>query len=42
MLIQQLTVSNQVSGDRFYRTLYESLLDPRVATCGRNDHRRLG
>ncbi|KAJ5588977.1 hypothetical protein N7537_011655, partial [Penicillium hordei] len=35
MLIQQLTVSNQVSGDRFYRTLYESLLDPRVATSSK-------
>ncbi|QQK46808.1 CCAAT-binding factor [Penicillium digitatum] len=35
MLIQQLTVANQVSGDRFYRTLYESLLDPRVATSSK-------
>ncbi|KAJ5135754.1 CCAAT-binding factor [Penicillium bovifimosum] len=35
MLIQQLTVSNKVSGDRFYRTLYESLLDPRVATSSK-------
>ncbi|CAG8315990.1 unnamed protein product [Penicillium salamii] len=35
MLIQQLTVANKVSGDRFYRTLYESLLDPRVATSSK-------
>ncbi|KAJ6076386.1 hypothetical protein N7499_008367 [Penicillium canescens] len=35
MLIQQLTASNQVAGDRFYRTLYESLLDPRVATSSK-------
>ena len=30
MLIQQLAASNVGSGDRFYRTLYESLLDPRL------------
>ena len=35
MLIQQITSSHQVSGDRFYRTLYESLLDPRVATSSK-------
>ncbi|EAW07760.1 RNA-binding ribosome biosynthesis protein MAK21 [Aspergillus clavatus NRRL 1] len=35
MLIQQLTASHQVAGDRFYRTLYESLLDPRVATSSK-------
>lgn len=35
MLIQQLTVSHQVASDRFYRTLYESLLDPRVATSSK-------
>ncbi|KAJ9367276.1 hypothetical protein DTO282F9_3303 [Paecilomyces variotii] len=35
MLIQQITYSNQISGDRFYRTLYESLLDPRVATSSK-------
>ncbi|KAL5339815.1 CBF/Mak21 family-domain-containing protein [Aspergillus crustosus] len=35
MLIQQLTSSHQVSTDRFYRTLYESLLDPRVATSSK-------
>ncbi|KAL2832721.1 CBF/Mak21 family-domain-containing protein [Aspergillus pseudoustus] len=35
MLIQQLTSTHQVSSDRFYRTLYESLLDPRVATSSK-------
>ena len=30
MLIQQLNGSHQSSMDRFYRTLYESLLDPRL------------
>jgi ribosome biogenesis protein MAK21 len=35
MLIQQLTASHQVGADRFYRTLYESLLDPRVATSSK-------
>ncbi|KAJ5832295.1 hypothetical protein N7474_000606 [Penicillium riverlandense] len=35
MLIQQLTASHKVGGDRFYRTLYESLLDPRVATSSK-------
>lgn len=35
MLIQQLTSSHQVSADRFYRTLYESLLDRRVATSSK-------
>ncbi|GAB1212678.1 hypothetical protein ATERTT37_001824 [Aspergillus terreus] len=35
MLIQQLTSSHQVAADRFYRTLYESLLDPRVATSSK-------
>ena len=30
MLIQQLNGSHQGSMDRFYRTLYESLLDPRL------------
>lgn len=36
MLIQQLTASHQVASDRFYRTLYESLLDPRVATSSKH------
>ncbi|KAE8149786.1 CBF/Mak21 family-domain-containing protein [Aspergillus avenaceus] len=35
MLIQQLTSSHQVGSDRFYRTLYESLLDPRVTTSSK-------
>src|SRR5437762_2562501 len=35
MLIQQLSSSHQVSTDRFYRTLYESLLDPRVVTSSK-------
>ncbi|KAL4893992.1 CBF/Mak21 family-domain-containing protein [Aspergillus ambiguus] len=35
MLIQQLTSAHQVAADRFYRTLYESLLDPRVATSSK-------
>jgi ribosome biogenesis protein MAK21 len=30
MLIQQLSATHQMSTDRFYRTLYESLLDPRL------------
>ncbi|KAK2800988.1 hypothetical protein FQN51_005551 [Onygenales sp. PD_10] len=35
MLIQQLTSSHQVATDRFYRTLYESLLDPRITTSSK-------
>ncbi|KAI5310569.1 hypothetical protein KEM55_005250, partial [Ascosphaera atra] len=35
MLIQQLTHAHQVGADRFYRTLYESLLDPRIATSSK-------
>ena len=35
LLIQQLTLSNQLSSDRFYRTLYESLLDPRLVTSSK-------
>lgn len=35
MLIQQLSASHSVSSDRFYRTLYESLLDPRIATSSK-------
>ncbi|KAK9368904.1 CBF/Mak21 family-domain-containing protein [Lipomyces kononenkoae] len=30
MLLHQISSANQVLSDRFYRTLYESLLDPRV------------
>lgn len=35
MLIQQLTSTHQVGADRFYRTLYESLLDPRLAVSSK-------
>ncbi|EPS32259.1 hypothetical protein PDE_07219 [Penicillium oxalicum 114-2] len=35
LLIQQITGTTQVASDRFYRTLYESLLDPRVATSSK-------
>ena len=35
MLIQQLSASRQVATERFYRTLYESLLDPRLATSSK-------
>ncbi|SPQ18933.1 c851615e-6678-40a1-aeb3-6c1f3d48bafe [Thermothielavioides terrestris] len=36
MLIQQLTASKQLAVDRFYRTLYESLLDPRLVTSSKH------
>ena len=35
MLIQQLQGSSQTSADRFYRTLYESILDPRLLTSSK-------
>ena len=35
MLIQQLNGPHQGSTDRFYRTLYESLLDPRLLTSSK-------
>ena len=35
MLIQQLNGSHQGSVDRFHRTLYESLLDPRLLTSSK-------
>lgn len=35
MLIQQLSSSHPRSIDRFYRTLYESLLDPRLLTSSK-------
>lgn len=35
MLIQQLSSSHPGSIDRFYRTLYESLLDPRLLTSSK-------
>jgi ribosome biogenesis protein MAK21 len=36
MLLQQLSVSHQGVSDRFYRTLYESLLDPRLLTSSKH------
>ena len=35
MLIQQLVTGHPGSADRFYRTLYESLLDPRLLTTSK-------
>ncbi|KAI9691928.1 MAG: hypothetical protein M1822_008001 [Bathelium mastoideum] len=35
MLIQQISSIKHYSADRFYRTLYESLLDPRVLTSSK-------
>ena len=35
LLIQQLAGSHQPSNDRFYRVLYESLLDPRLITASK-------
>ncbi|KAF2019073.1 CBF-domain-containing protein [Aaosphaeria arxii CBS 175.79] len=35
MLIQQISVTKHYSTDRFYRTLYESLLDPRLITTSK-------
>ena len=34
-LLQQLSLSHRASSDRFYRTLYESLLDPRLLTTSK-------
>jgi len=36
MLIEQLSTSKHVAVDRFYRTLYESLLDPRLITSSKH------
>lgn len=36
ILIQQLSASRHLATDRFYRTLYESLLDPRLATSSKH------
>jgi ribosome biogenesis protein MAK21 len=36
MLIEQLATSKHVAVDRFYRTLYESLLDPRLITSSKH------
>jgi ribosome biogenesis protein MAK21 len=35
MLIQQLAISKHLAVERFYRTLYESLLDPRLITSSK-------
>ncbi|KAF2145482.1 uncharacterized protein K452DRAFT_264546 [Aplosporella prunicola CBS 121167] len=35
MLIQQISSTKHFSADRFYRTLYESLLDPRLLTSSK-------
>ncbi|RYP24269.1 hypothetical protein DL767_008640 [Monosporascus sp. MG133] len=35
MLVQQLSASRLIATERFYRTLYESLLDPRLATSSK-------
>ncbi|KAH8905094.1 CBF-domain-containing protein [Coniochaeta sp. PMI_546] len=35
MLIQQLAMSKHLAVERFYRTLYESLLDPRLITSSK-------
>jgi len=36
MLIEQLSTSKHIATDRFYRTLYESLLDPRLVTSSKH------
>lgn len=36
MLIEQLATTNHLAADRFYRTLYESLLDPRLVTSSKH------
>jgi len=35
MLIQQVATTKQLAAERFYRTLYESLLDPRLVTSSK-------
>jgi ribosome biogenesis protein MAK21 len=35
-LIQQISSSKHISSDRFYRTLYESLLDPRLISTSKH------
>ncbi|KAM5367843.1 hypothetical protein ACJZ2D_009848 [Fusarium nematophilum] len=35
LLIQQISSSRNLANDRFYRTLYESLLDPRLVTSSK-------
>ncbi|KAH8592441.1 CBF/Mak21 family-domain-containing protein [Bisporella sp. PMI_857] len=36
MLIEQLSTTKHLATDRFYRTLYESLLDPRLVTSSKH------
>jgi ribosome biogenesis protein MAK21 len=36
ILIQQISATKHFSADRFYRTLYESLLDPRLITTSKH------
>lgn len=36
MLIEQLSTTKHLAVDRFYRTLYESLLDPRLVTSSKH------
>ncbi|KAF2735205.1 CBF-domain-containing protein [Polyplosphaeria fusca] len=36
ILIQQISATKHYSADRFYRTLYESLLDPRLITTSKH------
>lgn len=36
ILIEQLATSKHIAVDRFYRTLYESLLDPRLVTSSKH------
>jgi len=36
MLIEQLSTTKHLAVDRFYRTLYESLLDPRLITSSKH------
>src|SRR5271170_6305235 len=36
MLIQQLASTKNLAVERFYRTLYESLLDPRLVTSSKH------
>jgi ribosome biogenesis protein MAK21 len=35
MLIQMITQTNSITSDRYYRTLYESLLDPRLVSSSK-------
>ena len=36
LLIQHLAAARNLAADRFYRTLYESLLDPRLVTSSKH------